>query len=104
MSSSIFVCEPELLKRIRIGTTIVYLAKTKPDVPSVARQVAYEGKKPLDDPTTDEEGWFTLPSTSVKGTAFGTRSVEVVYSVSTTLECLPHGLMFFALSCLWRNR
>ncbi|EKM55932.1 uncharacterized protein PHACADRAFT_184666 [Phanerochaete carnosa HHB-10118-sp] len=72
-----------MLKADRIlGTNCSYTAKTQPSPPSIARQLAYQEQSPLMGPDGDPEGWRTSPPVVVRGTAFNTRKVEIVYTLS----------------------
>lgn len=54
-----------------------------PGPPSIVRQLAYQAHSPLVGPDGDPDGWHTLAPVKIQGIVFSSRSVEVMYTVST---------------------
>ncbi|EAU85673.2 hypothetical protein CC1G_10945 [Coprinopsis cinerea okayama7 len=65
-----------------IKTAFGYVPSTRPEPPSLLRQLAYQENLPLPDPATDPEGWKTLRPVSVRGFMFKTRPVEARCTLS----------------------
>ncbi|KAF5391659.1 hypothetical protein D9757_002486 [Collybiopsis confluens] len=67
---------------IERNTTFVYIPTTRPDPPSLLRQLAYQERSSLLGPNADPDGWYTLPPTKVSGKLFNNRVVEVTCRLS----------------------
>ncbi|OAX36431.1 hypothetical protein K503DRAFT_772523 [Rhizopogon vinicolor AM-OR11-026] len=65
-----------------LTTDFAYVPITRPDLPSPMLQKAYKENIPLIGPEGDPEGWHILPTTSVTGTLFGTKSVNVDFTLA----------------------
>lgn len=61
----------------RIQTMFGYVPLTRPDAPSLLRQLAYQENSPLLGPDADPDGWQRVSSFTVKGTVFKDREVQV---------------------------
>ncbi|KAF9234229.1 hypothetical protein BU15DRAFT_90063 [Melanogaster broomeanus] len=60
-------------------TSISYIPLTRPQPPSPMVQKAYKENLPLVGPEGDPDGWHVLPSVTVQGKVFDSRSVEVAF-------------------------
>ena len=65
-----------------IKTAFGYVPSTRPDAPSLLRQLVYQDGLPLPGPSTDPEGWKTLRTVPVRGVMFKSRRVEARCTVS----------------------
>ena len=54
-----------------------YVPLIRPDAPSLLRQLAYQANSPLLGPGADPDGRHQVPSSTVKGTVFKDREVQV---------------------------
>ncbi|KAF4571281.1 hypothetical protein EYR36_008610 [Pleurotus pulmonarius] len=60
-----------------LTTPFGYVPNSKPESPSMLRQLAYEeGCPTIPGPDVDPEGWRTLPTVPVAGTLFNSRQLE----------------------------
>ncbi|KAF5342240.1 hypothetical protein D9611_001661 [Ephemerocybe angulata] len=59
-----------------LKTAFGYVPSSRPDAPSLLRQLVYQEKLPLPSPANDPEGWKTLRPVSARGLMFKTRPVE----------------------------
>jgi hypothetical protein len=66
----------------RIKTVFAYIPHTKPEPPSVRRQLAYQGPSPLPGPESDPEGWKTLAPVHSHGLLLPNHPVNVKCTVS----------------------
>lgn len=66
----------------RLQTMFAYVPSTRPDPPSLLRQLAYRENSPLLGPEADPEGWESFPPIKVPGTVFNTRYVQASCIVS----------------------
>ncbi|CAA7267040.1 unnamed protein product [Cyclocybe aegerita] len=66
----------------RIKTAFGYVPSTRPEPPSLLRQLAYQQFLPLPGPFTDPEGWKTLRPVLVRGMMFRTQRVEAKCTLS----------------------
>ncbi|KAF9229857.1 hypothetical protein BU15DRAFT_24320, partial [Melanogaster broomeanus] len=64
-----------------LPTIFSYVPLTRAEPPSRMLQKAYRENLPLIGPEGDPDGWHVLPSVTIHGKIFHTRSVEVVLSV-----------------------
>ncbi|KAF8802489.1 hypothetical protein BYT27DRAFT_7112534 [Phlegmacium glaucopus] len=81
----------------RIKTAFGYVPSTRPDPPSLLKQLAYQQFLPLPGPLTDPEGWKTLRPVAVRGVAFKSHPAEarctlslskpLCYARGTVLPC-----------------
>jgi len=69
----------------RIKTAFGYVPNTRPDPPSLLRQLAYQETSPLPGPESDPIGWKTLRPFVSRGVLFQNRAVGVQCTVSTLL-------------------
>jgi len=60
-----------------LSTAFAFIPCTKPEAPSMLRQLAYRENSPLLPPETDPEGWRALPSVTIRGSVFTSRNVNV---------------------------
>lgn len=65
-----------------IKTAFGYVPSTRPDAPSLLRQLVYRDALPLPGPSTDPEGWKTLRTVPVRGVMFKSRRVEARCTMS----------------------
>ncbi|RXW17835.1 hypothetical protein EST38_g8027 [Candolleomyces aberdarensis] len=65
-----------------IKTAFGYVPSSRPEAPSILRQLVYQEKLPLPGPSTDPEGWKTLRPVSARGCMFKTRPVEARCTLS----------------------
>lgn len=70
--------------RSSICTAFGYVPSTRPEAPSVLRQLVYQEKLPLPGPFADPEGWKILRPVSARGLMFKTRPVEARCTLSLT--------------------
>ncbi|KDR78972.1 hypothetical protein GALMADRAFT_63777 [Galerina marginata CBS 339.88] len=66
----------------RIKTAFGYVPSSRPDPPSLLRQLAYQQFMPLPGPLSDPEGWKTLRPVAVRGTMFNTNRAEAKCTLS----------------------
>ncbi|KAF9048581.1 hypothetical protein BJ165DRAFT_1526021 [Panaeolus papilionaceus] len=66
----------------KLTTAFGYVPSTKPDPPSLLRQLAYQQFLPLPGPSSDPEGWKTLRPVSVRGILFKKHRVETKCTLS----------------------
>lgn len=66
----------------RIKTAFGYVPATRPDPPSLLKQLAYQQFLPLPGPLSDPEGWKMLRPVSVRGVAFQSHEAEVRCTLS----------------------
>ncbi|TFK27772.1 hypothetical protein FA15DRAFT_685673 [Coprinopsis marcescibilis] len=67
-----------------IKTAFGYIPSSRPEPPSILRQLVYQEKLPLPIPSSDPEGWKTLRPVSVRGLMFKTRPIEARCTLSIT--------------------
>jgi hypothetical protein len=79
---TIVVSRGKLRTDNRIKTAFGYVPSTRPDPPSLLRQIAYQQFLPLPGPLSDPEGWKTLRPVAVRGTMFGTHRAEAKCTLS----------------------
>ncbi|KAJ7244041.1 hypothetical protein C8J57DRAFT_1365286 [Mycena rebaudengoi] len=60
-----------------LRTMFAYVAAIRPEPPSLLRQIAYQENSPIPGPEIDPEGWHSFPMTTLIGTVFNNRTVEV---------------------------
>ncbi|EKM55930.1 uncharacterized protein PHACADRAFT_209440 [Phanerochaete carnosa HHB-10118-sp] len=65
-----------------ISTSVMYTTKTRPEPPSPARQLAYEGGAPLLGPEQDPSGWQVAPPVTFHGNNSGGQDAEVTYTLA----------------------
>ncbi|KIM40544.1 hypothetical protein M413DRAFT_445987 [Hebeloma cylindrosporum] len=66
----------------RVTTAFGYVPSTRPDPPSLLRQIAYQQFLPVPGPTSDPEGWKTLRPVAIRGVIFNTHRVEAKCTLS----------------------
>ncbi|KAF8150704.1 hypothetical protein B0H34DRAFT_149037 [Crassisporium funariophilum] len=66
----------------RITTAFGYVPSSRPDPPSMLRQLAYQQFLPLPGPSSDPEGWKTVRPVAVRGTMFKTHRVDAKCTLS----------------------
>ena len=81
------------LKQRSVETTIAYIPRIVPDMPSPARQLMYQERAPLIEPSDDPEGWHTLQAVTIRGTMFGDRAVEFTCVVRFPLFVSSHRVL-----------
>ena len=64
------------------------MPSTRPDPPSLLRQIAYQQYLPLPGPVADPEGWKVLRPVTARGTFFQTKRAEVRCTVSPLCHCM----------------
>ncbi|PPR02623.1 hypothetical protein CVT24_002194 [Panaeolus cyanescens] len=76
----------------KLTTAFGYVPSTKPEPPSLLRQLAYQQFLPLPGPSSDPEGWKTLRPVNVRGTLFSKHRVEAkcILSIAKPL-CYSRG-------------
>ncbi|KAF8968052.1 hypothetical protein BDZ97DRAFT_449634 [Flammula alnicola] len=79
---TIVVSRGKLRADNRIKTAFGYVPSTRPDPPSLLRQLAYQQFLPLPGPLSDPEGWKTLRPVTVRGTMFGVHRAEAKCTLS----------------------
>ncbi|KAF9000661.1 hypothetical protein BDQ17DRAFT_1391208 [Cyathus striatus] len=85
----------------KIKTAFGYVPSSRPDAPSIYRQLAYQQGTPLPGPSSDPEGWKTLRPVSARGTIGKGRRVEVKCTLSLAKPlCYTRGSGKFRLSIL----
>ncbi|KAF9234224.1 hypothetical protein BU15DRAFT_79246 [Melanogaster broomeanus] len=67
---------------IPLYTNFSYVPLTRPEPPSRMMQKAYNENLPLVGPEGDPDGWHVLPSVTIHGKIFDSRSVEVTFSLA----------------------
>jgi len=87
----------KLRSNSHLKTALVYVSCTKPDPPTMLRQLAYQENSPLLGPEADPEGWKSMPF-QVRGTIFNARTVQancilslatpLCYSKGTAIPCI----------------
>lgn len=84
----------------RIRTAFGYIPSSRPDPPSLLRQLAYQQFLPIPNPTIDPDGWKSLRPFTVRGIISGSQRVEVRTTVSFFLLLVnycPDGSYFCIL-------
>ncbi|OJA08720.1 hypothetical protein AZE42_07084 [Rhizopogon vesiculosus] len=81
---TVFVRRGALGANQSLTTEFAYVQITRPDLPSPILQLAYQENFPLIGPDGDPDGWHVLPPTSVTGTLFGTKPVNVDFTLALT--------------------
>ncbi|KAF8896106.1 hypothetical protein BD779DRAFT_1433414 [Infundibulicybe gibba] len=79
---TIHISRGKLRSDSRIKTAFGYVPSTRPDPPSLLRQLAYEQCCPLPGPEIDPMGWKTLRPVTARGTMFKSRTVEARCTLS----------------------
>jgi hypothetical protein len=73
---------------VRIKTAFGYVPSSRPELPSVLRQLAYQQNTPLPGPHYDPQGWKTLRPVPARGVMYKSRQVEVQCTVSMSASFL----------------
>ncbi|KAF8905074.1 hypothetical protein CPB84DRAFT_1894808 [Gymnopilus junonius] len=94
---TIVVSRGKLRADNKIKTAFGYVPSTRPEPPSLLRQIAYQQFLPLPGPFSDPEGWKTLRPVSVRGVMFNAQRAEskctlslakpLIYARGTVLPC-----------------
>lgn len=88
----------------RLQTSLIYIPTTRPDPPSLLRQLAYQENTPLLGPEVDPEGWKSVPF-HIRGTIFNTRRVEAdctvghLINISERRTNRPHFIALTRRTC-----
>ncbi|KIY51797.1 hypothetical protein FISHEDRAFT_36554 [Fistulina hepatica ATCC 64428] len=69
----------------QIKTTFGYVPSTRPDPPSMLRQISYQQGTPIPGPQFDPEGWHICPSVVSRGCVFKSRHIEVRCTLALAL-------------------
>lgn len=69
----------------RIKTAFGYVPSSRPELPSMLRQLAYQQNTPLPGPHYDPQGWKSLRPVPTRGVMYKSRRVEVQCTVSRTI-------------------
>lgn len=77
---AIHICNMRIYSA-RIKTAFGYIPSSRPEAPSILRQLAYQQFLPIPGPTTDPEGWKTLRPVTIRGTMFKAQQVETKATV-----------------------
>ena len=83
---TIIVSRGKLRADNRIKTAFGYVPSSRPDAPSLLRQIAYQQFLPVPGPLSDPEGWKTMRPVSVRGTMFCVHRAEAKATVSGLLS------------------
>jgi hypothetical protein len=81
LSNMYSTCHIKSFRSCRLGTSFVYLPRSRANPPSPLREAAYREGVPLIGPESDPVGWKVLQPVKIKGTIFDTREVEVECTV-----------------------
>ena len=65
-----------------IKTAFGYVPSTRPDPPSLLKQMAYQQFLPLPGPLSDPDGWKKLRPVALRGVAFKSHKAEARCTVS----------------------
>jgi len=86
VSFCLFCCIYAFMLFIRIRTAFGFIPSSRPDAPSILRQLAYQQFLPIPNPATDPDGWKFLRPVTVRGTLFRSHRIEAKAAVrlSTT--------------------
>lgn len=79
---SVLISRGLLRSDSRIVTAFGYVPSTKPDPPSLLRQLAYEQNAPIPGPSVDPAGWKVFASIVTRGQVFKTRRVEATCTIA----------------------
>ncbi|KAJ4477348.1 hypothetical protein J3R30DRAFT_3291186 [Lentinula aciculospora] len=79
---TIHISRGKLRTDSQIRTPFGYVPSSKPEPPSVLRQLAYQQSMPVPGPSVDPRGWKTLTTCKAKGTTFQNCSADVQCSLS----------------------
>ncbi|KJA16442.1 hypothetical protein HYPSUDRAFT_147727 [Hypholoma sublateritium FD-334 SS-4] len=79
---TIVVSRGKLRADHKIMTAFGYVSSSRPDAPSLLRQIAYQQFLPVPGPLSDPEGWKTLRPVAVRGTMFSVHRVEAKATLS----------------------
>jgi hypothetical protein len=79
---TIIVSRGKLRADNRIKTAFGYVPSTRPEAPSLLRQLAYQQFLPVPGPLSDPEGWKTMRPVAVRGTMFSVHRAEAKATVS----------------------
>ncbi|ESK95334.1 hypothetical protein Moror_3906 [Moniliophthora roreri MCA 2997] len=86
----------------RIRTPFGYVPSSRPEPPSLLRQLAYEQNLPIPGPHFDVEGWKTLGTTIARGIVFHGREAEVQCTLSLAKPlCYTRGSVIPCFLNLW---
>ncbi|KAJ3739216.1 hypothetical protein DFH05DRAFT_1514389 [Lentinula detonsa] len=76
----------------QIRTPFGFVPSSKPEPPSIFRQLAYQQSMPVPGPSTDPQGWKTLPTCKAKGTTLQNCPVDVRCTLSLAMPlCYTRG-------------
>lgn len=75
------------IPRLSLKTAFGYVSNSRPEAPSLLRQLVYQEGLPLPSPSTDPEGWKTLRPVSARGVMFKTRPIEARCTVRDQSSC-----------------
>ncbi|TDL25703.1 hypothetical protein BD410DRAFT_604749 [Rickenella mellea] len=70
----------------KLGTSLGYSPRIRPDPPSMLRQLAYQNGSPIVGPEGDPKGWTVSQPIPIKGTLFGKRPVEATCTLSISVQ------------------
>lgn len=70
----------------RLEARMAYIILSKPGLPSLFRQLAYQENSPLLGPDADPEGWLTFDPVNLQGKIFKKRHVNATCRVSVFYE------------------
>ncbi|KAJ7170804.1 hypothetical protein C8R43DRAFT_944647 [Mycena crocata] len=73
----VLVSRGKLRTDSQIKTRFAYVPSTRPDPPSLLRQLAYRENTLLPGPEVDPAGWYTSSTAVIRGTVFKTRQATV---------------------------
>lgn len=73
----------------RIKTAFGYVSSSRPDAPSLLRQIAYQQFLPVPGPLSDPEGWKTLRPVAIRGTMFCVHRAEAKATVRISCPFNP---------------
>ncbi|TFK40191.1 hypothetical protein BDQ12DRAFT_628002 [Crucibulum laeve] len=79
---TILISRGKLRMDSQIKTAFGYVPSTRPDAPSLYRQLAYQQGASLPGPSSDPEGWKTLRPVAARGVMFKSKKVEVRCTLS----------------------
>ncbi|KAF8628024.1 hypothetical protein AX15_004141 [Amanita polypyramis BW_CC] len=79
---TILISRGKLRASSQVKTSFGFVPHTRPELPSLLRQLAYQESTPIPGPSSDPDGWKMLPAVVTRGTMSKSHQVEVRCTVN----------------------
>jgi hypothetical protein len=79
---SVLISRGKLRASSSMTTAFGFISHSRPEQPSILRQLAYQEGTPLPGPSSDPDGWKSLQPVTSRGTMFKSHQVEVQCTLS----------------------